>query len=125
MALQLIKLVMNATQPTTTVHPEVQSFFYQVPLGGLTETTFNIPDTSWTDDQGNTVTAGGLATVATDNGYAQLSINGALQESGVLTTLSATEVEFEFPTPTTIEEGKWVILTVANFAPVTTAPIIS
>lgn len=125
MALQLLKLVMQATQPTTTTHPEAKNFFYQVPAGGLTDTTFTIPDTSWTGDDGNAVAAGGLSVIASDNGYAQLTINGQLQEVDVLTTLSATEVEITFPTSTTLEENKWVVLTVTNFSPVTTAPIIS
>lgn len=125
MALQLLKLVMSATQPTTTAHPDVKNFFYQVPTGGLTDTTFTIPDTSWTGDDGLAVPAGGLAVVATDNGYAQFTINGQLQEADVLTTISTTVVEFEFPTLTTIEEEKWIVLTVTNFAPITTAPIIS
>ncbi|HWS30675.1 MAG TPA: DUF4183 domain-containing protein [Clostridia bacterium] len=125
MALQLLKLVMSATQPTTTTHPDVKSFFYQVPAGGLTNTTFTIPDTNWTGDDGITVAAGGLAVVASDNGYVQLTINGQLQEADVLTTLSATQVVIDFPTSTTIEENKWIVLTVTNFSPVTTAPIIS
>lgn len=125
MALQLLKLVMSATQPTTTTHPDVKNFFYQVPTGGLTNTTFTIPDTSWKGDDGVNLSAGGLAVVSTDNGYAQLTINGQLQEADVLTTLSATQVVFGFPTSTTIEENKWVVLTVTNFAPITTAPVIS
>lgn len=112
-------------QPTTTTHPEVENFFYQVPAGALTNTTFTIPDTSWIGDDGIAVAEGGLSVIATDNGYAQLTINGELQQIDVLTTLSATEVVIEFPTATTIEENKWIVLTVANFAPVTTAPIIS
>ncbi|MEA4971305.1 MAG: DUF4183 domain-containing protein [Candidatus Pelethousia sp.] len=125
MALQLLKLVMSATQPTTTTHPEVKNFFYQVPIGGLTDTTFTIPDTSWIGDDGSQVAAGGLSIIASDNGYAQLTINGQLQQVDVLTTLSATEVVIDFPTSTTLEEDKWVVLTVTNFSPVTTAPIIS
>ena len=125
MALQLLKLIMSATQPTTTTHPDVKNFFYQVPTGGLTNTTFTIPDTSWKGDDGDNLLAGELAVVASNNGYAQLIINGQVQEANVLTTLSTTQVEFEFPTSTTIEENKWIVLTVTNFAPITTAPVIS
>lgn len=125
MALQLLKIVMSASQPTTTLTPTAKNFFYQVPPGGLTDTTFTIPDTSWIDDDGNPVQAGGLETVSTDNGYAQIIINGQIQEQGILTSLTDTEVVLTFPTSTTIEEDKWIVLTVTNFAPVTTAPIIS
>ncbi|HMM32827.1 MAG TPA: DUF4183 domain-containing protein [Clostridia bacterium] len=125
MALQLLKLIMSATQPTTTTHPDVKNFFYQVPTGGLTNTTFTIPDTSWKGDDGVNLLSGELAVVASNNGYAQLIINGQVQEANVLTTLSTTQVEFEFPTSTTIEENKWIVLTVTNFAPITTAPVIS
>lgn len=116
---------MSATQPATTTHPEVKNFFYQVPSGGLTDTTFTIPDTSWIGDDGSQVAAGGLSIIASDNGYAQLTINGQMQQADVLTTLSATEVVIDFLTSTTLEENKWVVLTVTNFSPVTTAPIIS
>jgi hypothetical protein len=125
MALQLLKLIMSATQPTTTTHPDVKNFFYQVPTGGLTNTTFTIPDTSWKGDDGVNLLSGELAVVASNNGYAQLIINGQVQEANVLTTLSTTQVVFEFPTSTTIEENKWIVLTVTNFAPITTAPVIS
>ena len=125
MALQLLKLIMSATKPTTTTHPDVKNFFYQVPTGGLTNTTFTIPDTSWKGDDGVNLLSGELAVVASNNGYAQLIINGQVQEANVLTTLSTTQVVFEFPTSTTIEENKWIVLTVTNFAPITTAPVIS
>lgn len=125
MALQLLKIVMSASQPTTTLTPTAKNFFYQVPPGGLTNTTFTLDDTDWIDDQGNPVQAGGLETVTTDNGYAQIIINGQIQEQGILTSLTDTEVVLTFPTSTTIEEDKWIVLTVTNFAPVTTAPIIS
>ena len=125
MALQLLKLIMSATQPTTTAHPTAKNFFYQVPAGGLTDDAFSIPDTSWTGDNGILLAAHGLTTVSTDNGFAQLAINGELQEANVLTNLTTDVVEFTFPTPVTIEENKWIVLTVTNFAPVTTAPIIS
>lgn len=125
MALELLKLSMSASQPTTTTNPSVKNFFYQVPAGGLTNTSFTVEDTSWIGDDGNAVAEGGLATVSTDNGFAQLTINGELQEANVLTTLTATEVVFGFTDSVTIEEDKWIVLTVTNFAPVTTAPIIS
>ncbi len=125
MALSLLKIVMTASQPTTTAHPLVENFFHIVPSGGLTGTVFTIDDEDWIDDTGTAVAIGGLSTVTTDNGYAQLTINGALQEAGVLTTLSADEVQITFPTSTTIEEDKLIVLTVTNFAPVTTAPTIS
>ena len=125
MALQLLKLVMSSTQPTTTSNPTVTNYFYQVPAGGLTDTTFTIDDTSWTNDAGTAVAEGGLVIVSEDNGFTQLYINGELQEGGVLTSVTTDAVSFGFTAETTIEEDKWIVLTVTNLAPVTTTPIIS
>ncbi len=125
MALQLLKLTMSATQPTTTSNPVVNNYFYQVPAGGLTQAVWTIADTSWTDDSGTLVAADGIVPISTDNGFAQLTINGELQEADVLTSVAADQIVFTFPAPVTIEENKWIVVTVSNFAPVTTAPIIS
>lgn len=125
MALALLKLTMSSTQPTTTAHPAVNNYFYQVPAGGLTQAVWTIADTSWTDDSGTLVVADGIVPVSTDNGFAQLTINGELQEHGVLTTVAADEIVFTFPAPVTIEENKWIVVTVTNFAPITTTPVIS
>jgi len=125
MALTLLKLTMSSSALTTTTNPEIKNYFYQVPAGGLTNTTFSIDDTSWLDDTGTLVAEGGLTPVSADNGFAQLFINGELQEHGVLTTVSATVVEFGFAASTTIEENKWIVLTVTNFDPDTSTPVIS
>ncbi len=127
MSLSLLKIAiaMTASQPTTTAYPTVKNFFHIVPSGGLSGTSFTIDDEDWTDDDGDPVAVGGLTTVTSNNGYAQLMINGAVQEAGVLATLSADEVVITFTGATTIDENELIVLTVTNFAPITTAPVIS
>ncbi len=127
MALSLLKIAitMTASQPTTTAYPTVKNFFHIVPAGGYSNTVITIDDEDWIDDTGTAVAVGGLTPVTTNNGYAQLMINGAVQEAGVLTTLSVDEVVITFTASTTIDADELIVLTVTNFAPVTTAPIIS
>lgn len=126
MATSLLKLTMTATQPTTTSNPDVTNFFHTAPTGGYTgAATYTIDDVDWVDDAGNPVTDSGLVTAATNNGYYMLFINGQLQEGSVVTSVSATAVTITFGSVTTIDEGKILSLVVTNFAPNTTAPIIT
>jgi len=126
MATSLLKLKMTASQPTTTSNPDTTNFFNTVPAGGYTgSATYTINDVDWVDDAGNAVAAGGLVTAASNNGYYMLFINGQLQEGSVVTSVSATAVTITFGAVTTIDEGKILSLVVTNFAPSTTAPIIT
>lgn len=126
MATSLLKLSMTASEPTTTAHPVVSNYFNTVPLGGYVgAATYTIDDVDWVDDEGNAVAAGGLVPVAANNGYALLFINGALQEKAVLTSVTATSVTITFGAVTNILAGKIIAISVANFAPATTAPTIS
>lgn len=126
MATTLLKLVMTASQPTTTSNPTAIHYFTTAPAGGYTgSATYTIDDVDWIDDTGTAVTAGNLVPAAANNGFYQLFINGQLQEGDVLTTVTATAVTITFGSVTTIEEGKIIALAVTNFAPNTTAPIIT
>lgn len=126
MATSLLKLTMTASKPTTTAKPTVSNFFNVAPTGGYTgAATYTINDINWIDDSGTAVAAGGLVTATTNNGYYSIYINGQLQEDGIITTVSATAVTITFGATTTIEEGKIIALAVTNFAPDTTAPIIT
>lgn len=124
MATSLLKLTMTASAPTTTANPTVKRFFYT--STGLTgAATYTIDDTSWLDDSGTALLAGGLTPVTSNNGFAQLFINGVLQEGDVLSDLTTTAVEITFGAATDIESGKIIVLAVTNFAPTTTAPVVT
>ena len=126
MATSLLRIIMTASQPTTTVNAAAINFFNPAPVGGYTgSASYVIDDVDWIDDSGNPVAAGGLIPAAADNGYYQLFINGQLQEGDVVTSVTTTAVTITFGEVTTIEEGKIISLVVTNFAPDTTAPIIT
>lgn len=124
MATSLLKLVMTASQPTTKAKPSVTNFFNTVPVGGYTGTTIEINDVNWVDDTGTPVIAAGLVTAATDNGYYTLFINGQMQEASVI-GVTTTKVTLTFASSVTIDAGKVIALAVTNFAPDTTAPVIT
>lgn len=122
----LLKLSMTATAPTTLAKPTVSRFFNTAPAGGYTgAATYTIDDINWLDDTGTPVTAGHLVPATTDNGYYMLFINGELQEGSVVTAVTVDDVTITFSAATTIEEGKVLALVVTNFAPTTTAPVIT
>ncbi|MET0017114.1 DUF4183 domain-containing protein [Oscillibacter sp.] len=126
MATSLLKLSMTALAPTTTAKPTALRFFNTAPTGGYTgAATYTIDDTDWIDDTGTGVAAGGLVPATANNGYYNLFINGQLQEGNVVTTVTTTAVTITFSAATTIEEGKIITLAVTNFAPETTAPVIT
>ena len=126
MATSLLKLIMTASQPTTEAKPTAIRYFNPAPVGGYTgSATYTIDDVDWIDDSGINVTAGGLVPATANNGYYLLFINGELQEGNVVTSVTTTAVTITFGATTTIEEGKIIALVVTNFAPDTTAPVIT
>jgi len=126
MATSLLKLTMTASAPTTTAVPTALRYFRTAPVGGYTgAATYTIDDVDWVDDTGTAVAAGGLIPAAASNGYYNLFINGQLQEGGVVTDVTTTAVTITFGAATTIDEGKIISLAVTNFAPSTTAPVIT
>lgn len=117
---------MTASQPTTTAKPVAHNYFRTAPVGGYTgSATYTIDDVDWVDDTGTNVAIGGLIPATADNGYYRLFINGELQEGDVVTSVTADDVTITFGAVTTIEAGKIIALAVTNFAPETSAPVIS
>ena len=126
MPTSLLKLTMTASQPTTTVEPTIHRYFHITPTGGHTgSATYTIDDVDWIDDTGTAVAEGALVPATADNGYYQMFINGELQEGNIITSVTATEVVITFASTTTIDEGKILALIVTNFAPETSAPVIT
>ena len=117
---------MTASQPTTTTQPTAINYFRIAPVGGYTgSATYTIDDIDWLNDNGVNVAPGGLVPAVLNNGYYRLYINGELQEGNVVTTVTTTAVTITFAAVTTIDAGKIIALAVTNFAPNTTAPIIT
>lgn len=120
MATTLFKLVMDAvTETDTFTNPEVEKYFYLLDDADRTSGTITIPATSFTDDAGNTMT-GNLTTIATDNGYYLLFINGALQQSSLF-TVAATGSSVEITQASTVPVSAPITLVVNNFAPTSTS----
>jgi hypothetical protein len=109
----LFKLVISATATTdVTTKPDVQRFFYNFDPAHLSGNTLTIPADAFVDDAGDAVTS--LTTMATDNGYYLLFINGVLQQE-TLYTVSDTQVVVN--DASTLEDGVPIVLVVTNFAP--------
>jgi hypothetical protein len=101
MPLSLIKLFITATNTvaatvttttTTTIDDNVRRFYAtttQEMIDTVAHTT-TIPDTSFFDDNGDSVTAGGLP-VPPAGGYFNVYVNGMLQAGG-LSTLTNTQL---------------------------------
>lgn len=120
MATELFKLVMSAVTTTTTdTNPEVVKYFYKLREDERSGGTITIPSTQFMDDSGNAVT-GNLTTVATDNGYYLLFVNGVLQQSG-LYTVSTDGSQVVIPQASTVPVDAPIILVVNNFAPTSTS----
>ncbi len=120
MATTLFKLVMNAVTTTDTdSNPEVEKYFYNLQGTELTDDTITIPATLFTDDAGDTMT-GNLTTVATDNGYYLLFVNGVLQQSSLF-TVSAGGSQVVITQASTVPISAPITLVVNNFAPSSTS----
>lgn len=90
MATTLLKLIMTASQPTTTTNPAPKRYFNTAPDGGYTGAlTYTIDDVDWVDDTGTEVAEGALVPAAANNGYYLLFINGELQEGNVVTEVTS------------------------------------
>lgn len=117
MALSIFKIVVTAT---TTAKPTVENFFYKT-TAAVTGSTLTIDDTSFVDDAGDPVGAGGITLAAADNGYYTLLVNGVPMETGsyavtaddvVITIDAAEDLDLAAGTP--------IVLMVTNFAPEST-----
>lgn len=116
MAPKLFKLAIEAeTTTAVTTNPQVSLYFYEVDDDHRVDDTLVIPSTAFVDAQGNDV-VGNLETVAENNGYYSLFINGVQQQTSLY------EVE-EDGSQVTIEDATGIltespiILIVTNFVP--------
>jgi len=120
MATQLFKLVMNAVTTTDTdTNPEVEKYFYDLREDERVGDTVTIPAIRFLDDAGDTMT-GNLTTVATDNGYYLLFVNGVLQQSSLF-TVSAGGSQVAITQASTVPVSAPITLIVNNFAPNSTS----
>ncbi|MFZ7103243.1 MAG: DUF4183 domain-containing protein [Peptococcaceae bacterium] len=116
MPTELFKLVIDAATTTTTnTNPAVQKYFYNLDAGDRTGGTTTIPSTSFFDDAGAAVTSN-LTTVATDNGYYYLFVNGVLQQSSLF-TVGANGSQVVISNTSTVPISAPITLTVNNFVP--------
>lgn len=116
MAPKLFKLKIEAATTTTvTTHPEVTQYFYEVDDAHRIDDTLVIPSTAFVDGEGNAV-VGNLETVAENNGYYSLFINGVEQQTS-LYEVEEDGSQVNIDDATTILTGSPIILIVTNFDP--------
>lgn len=116
MAPKLFKLKIEAATTTTvTTHPEVTQYFYEVDDAHRIDDTLVIPSTAFVDGEGNAV-VGNLETVAENNGYYSLFINGVEQQTS-LYEVEEDGSQITIDDATTILTGSPIILIVTNFDP--------
>lgn len=116
MAPKLFKLKIEAATTTTvTTHPEVTQYFYEVDDAHRIDDKLVIPSTAFVDGEGNAV-VGNLETVAENNGYYSLFINGVEQQTS-LYEVEEDGSKVTIDDATTILTGSPIILIVTNFDP--------
>lgn len=125
LALQLMKLLVTAST-TTNVVPSPEKFFYVTTSQTAAGSTLTIDAASFFQDDGNAVTT--LPTLATNNSYFNVYINGVLQQQGNSTyTPGATGVgSLAFSVPAggdPILQNTPVVLEVVNYTPTSTTNV--
>ncbi|UOY92214.1 DUF4183 domain-containing protein [Ectobacillus sp. JY-23] len=125
MALQLMKILVNASSTTETT-PSPSRFFYVTPSGTAAGATLTIDAASFFNDAGTAVTS--LPTLPAGNSYFNVFINGVLQMDDISTyTPGATGVgSLAINVPAGgdgILTGTPVILEVVSFTPSTTTTV--
>lgn len=125
MALQLMKLQITASS-TVSVDPTPEKFFYVTTGETAAGTTLSIDTADFFDDSGAAATD--LPTLATDNSYYNVYINGVLQMGGLSTyTPGATTVgSLDIDVPAggdPIITGSPVVLEVVNYTPTSNTDI--
>lgn len=125
MALQLMKIVISAST-TTTVVPTSTRFFNVTSAETAAGATLSIDAASFFQDDGTAVTT--LPTLATNNSYINVYINGVLQMDGISTyTPGATAVgSLAIDVPAggdPILSGTGIVLEVMNYAPASTTTV--
>jgi hypothetical protein len=121
MAVELFKLVMNATTNTTTrTRPQVQKYFYKLAAAQRTNgRTITIPSTSFTNDAGAAV-VGNLTTRSSSNGYYLMFVNGVVQQSNLF-AVSTSGTRVTISNASLVPLSSPITLVVNNFAPVSTS----
>jgi hypothetical protein len=125
MALQLMKLLVTAST-TTNVVPNPEKFFHVTTAQTAAGSTLTIDAASFFQDNGTAVTA--LPSLATNNSYFNVYINGVLQMEGNSTyTPGATGVgSLAFAVPAggdPVLQDTPVVLEVVNYAPSSTTTV--
>ncbi|MFE8698655.1 DUF4183 domain-containing protein [Cytobacillus sp. FJAT-53684] len=125
MALQLMKLFINATT-TTTVSPLNAKFFYVTTADAVAGSTLTIDAADFFQDNGDPVDS--LPELLLNNSYFQVYVNGVLQMEDLSTyTAGATTVgSLAFNVPAGGEDilaGSPIVLKVVNFTPDSTTDI--
>ncbi|WP_270180842.1 DUF4183 domain-containing protein [Alkalihalobacillus sp. CinArs1] len=119
MALQLMKLLISAST-STEITPTASKFFNVTSAETAAGATLSIDAASFFQDDGTAVTT--LPTLATNNSYFNVYINGVLQMEGISTyTPGATAVgSLDIAVPAggdPILSGTSVVLEIVNYAP--------
>ncbi|WP_261132620.1 DUF4183 domain-containing protein [Bacillus sp. Marseille-Q3570] len=125
MALQMMKLVIEATV-NTTVDPANTRFFHVTTTETAAGATLTIDAADFFQDDGTAVTT--LPTLETDNSYYNVYVNGVLQMDGVSTyTPGATGVgSLDIDVPAggdPILANSPVVLEVVNYTPSSTTTV--
>ncbi|MBS4025594.1 MAG: DUF4183 domain-containing protein [Clostridia bacterium] len=121
MPTQLFRLAITADTTTTTdTNPDVSRYFYDLAAGDrdTATDTLTVLASKFLDDAGIGVPATGLETVAADNGYYSLFINGVLQQTSLFTPSAAQLVVTQV---NTIPVSAPITFVVTNFAPTSTS----
>lgn len=127
MALQLMKIAATGFTVTTT-DPDDSRFFYVTTAPTTAGNTLTIDAASFFQDDGTAVTT--LPTLATNNSYFNVYINGVLQMEGISTyTPGATGVgELEIAVPVgagTILTSTPVVLEIVQFTPTSNTTVVT
>ncbi|WP_077624203.1 DUF4183 domain-containing protein [Sediminibacillus massiliensis] len=125
MALELMKLQITASS-TISVDPTPEKFFHVTTGETAAGTTLSIDTADFFDDSGAAATD--LPTLATDNSYYNVYINGVMQMGGISTyTPGATTVgSLDIDVPAggdPIITGSPIVLEVVNYTPTSSTDI--
>ncbi|WP_249872158.1 DUF4183 domain-containing protein [Oceanobacillus saliphilus] len=123
MALQLMKLQIEGTV-TTNVDPDSAKFFYETPTETSAGSTLTIDATSFFQNDGTAAME--LPTLATDNSYFNVYVNGVVQMEGLSTYTAGPAGSLAIDVPAgggSIIAGSPIVLDVVNFTSSSTTDI--
>ncbi|MGC5328399.1 DUF4183 domain-containing protein [Brevibacillus sp. SYSU BS000544] len=123
MPLRIVKLFVSATTTTTTTTvPTVNRFYYVTTAQTTAGNTLTIAVGSFDTDAGTAATT--LPTLATNNSYIDVFVNGVQVMSDLLTYTAGAAGSLEIDVPAgsePIEADTPVVLEVVNYAPSSTS----